>query len=317
MPSVASVARAVSVPFADTWGQGFSVPGIDSVRRFGRFTVQAASPDFFRTVGTRILRGRAIGVGDRAGAPLVAVVSDGMARTLWPGKDAIGQCMKIPLDDEQPPCTTVVGVAENIKQEDLGEDERLQYYLAFDQLASPNGITLFVRMRDGDASRHADLVRRQLQRVMPGASYVMVSSMRDIMDPELRSWRLGATMFAAFGGLALLVAAVGLYGVISYEVAQRTRDLGVRMALGARSADVVRLVLGQGMRIAAVGIAIGIAISLAVGRWVAPLLFGASPRDPLVFAAVTTVLLVVAAVASVVPARRAARVDPSVTLRAD
>jgi ABC-type antimicrobial peptide transport system permease subunit len=133
----------------------------------------------------------------------------------------------------------------------------------------------------------------------------------------MRSWRLGATMFVAFGGLALVVAAIGLYSVVSYNVAQRTHELGVRVAFGARVSHVLRLVLGEGLRLAIVGMMIGAAIALYAGRWIEPLLFRVGPADPVVFGIVIGVLLVVATTACLVPALRAARVDANVALRSD
>jgi ABC-type antimicrobial peptide transport system permease subunit len=141
--------------------------------------------------------------------------------------------------------------------------------------------------------------------------------MRDIVDPEVRSWQLGATMFVAFGVLALVLAAVGLYSVIAYGVTQRTRELGVRVALGARVPDVLWLVLRDTIRFTVLGLVLGSAIALAAGRWVQPLLFGERATDPLVFGAVTGILALTAAAASILPARRASRVDPNVALRAD
>jgi ABC-type antimicrobial peptide transport system permease subunit len=152
---------------------------------------------------------------------------------------------------------------------------------------------------------------------MPGDAYVTVTPMREILDPNERAWSAGATMFSAFSLLALVVAAIGLYSVIAHDVAQRTHELGVRIALGADARTVLRLVMGRGMRFAVAGVAIGSAVALASGRWVAPLLFSVSPRDPLVFGGVVAVLLAVAMMASAVPALRAARVDPARALRAD
>lgn len=250
---------------------------------------------------------------DRAGAPLVAVVSEGLAEALWPGKDPIGQCMQIAK--RTAPCTTVVGVAENIRQGSLREPEKLQYYLSFEQFGRFRA-GLFVRTR-GDARAHTEAVRRRLQPLMPGAGYVSVTPMRDAIDPEQRSWQLGATMFMMFGGPALVLAAIGLYGVVAYTVAQRTQEIGVRIALGARAADVVRLVLGDGVRFAMTGIALGGVVALGAGRWIGPMLYGTSPRDPLVYAVVAAVLLLAAVAASAVPALRAARLDPNLALRVE
>jgi len=160
-------------------------------------------------------------------------------------------------------------------------------------------------------------VRRALQKIMPGTSYVTVRPMTEIFDPTIRSWKLGATMFVAFGALALILAAIGLYSVIAYNVVQRTHEMGVRVAFGAQMRDVVQLILGEGLRVTLIGLAVGGAVALYAGRWVAPLLFNVKPSDPLVFGAVVGVLLAAAVLASLVPALRAARVDPNVALRSE
>jgi putative ABC transport system permease protein len=152
---------------------------------------------------------------------------------------------------------------------------------------------------------------------MPGTSYVTVRPLQKILANEVRSWDLGAKMFALFGGLALLLAAVGLYSVIAYNVTQRSHELGVRIALGASAADVLRLVVGSGVRIAAAGIAIGGIIALATGRFIGPLLYRVSPKDPVVYVIAAGTLLAVAMLASLVPALRATHVDPNIALRAD
>jgi predicted permease len=313
LPDVAAAARGISIPLWSVEGLGFYVPGIDSVRNLGRFTVQMASTDYFRTMGTRILRGRGITDADRAGGQSVVVVSEGMADAVWRGRDPIGQC--IMLDTRTAPCTMVVGVAENIHQNSLTENETLQLYLPIEQIR-PEEAVVFVRTR-GAAAALTETLRRESQKLMPGAAYVSVTPMRDVVDPNQASWQLGATMFLVFGVLALVLAAVGLYSVIAYGVAQRTQELGVRIALGAGVRDVVRLVLGQGVRFAVAGIVVGAVIALGAGRWLAPLLFSVSPTDPWVYGIVAVVLLVVAMLASAIPAFRASRVDPNVALRAE
>ncbi len=310
-PGVVQAALGLTVPFWDTWTENLFVAGIDSVDRLGSFTIQAGSPEFFATVGTRILRGRGFTAKDRKGAPPVVVVSEAMGRALWPGREPLGQCMRMRSDTL--PCITVVGVAEDIKQNQITDDSGLNYYLPIEQF-HPEAAVVFTRMR-GDAEAQKEAVRRQLQPLMPGDAYITVNSMHEIVDPGIKSWRLGATMFLALGGLALLLAAIGLYSVIGYDVAQRTHELGVRIALGARLGDVVRLVVGDGLRVALVGMALGGLVALWAGRWIAPLLFAQSPRDPLVFGAVAGALLAVALVASAIPALRATRVNPNEALR--
>ena len=162
-----------------------------------------------------------------------------------------------------------------------------------------------------------ETVRRSLQKLMPGSSYVTARPMSEVFDPTIRSWRLGATMFVAFGGLALVLAAIGLYSVIAYNVVQRTHELGVRVAFGAQVNDVLRLILGEGLRLTVIGVVIGGGVALYAGKWVAPLLFNVKPTDPLVFVFVIAVLLAAAMLASLIPALRAARVDPNVALRSE
>jgi len=311
IPRVEHASRQLTVPFWSTWNMDLHVAGIDSVSRLGEFDLNAVTPEYFATLGTRILRGRGIGAEDTPHAPRAMVVSDAMAKALWPGRDPIGQCVKVGADTV--PCSYVVGVAENIKSQELGDDPGLFYYLSSAQWYPEQG-GVFIRTR-GEAARAAETIRRRLQPVMPGAAYVTVTPLRDILGEQTRSWQLGATMFLAFGALALALAAIGLYSVMAYTVSQRTQELGVRAALGAQQRDLVRLVVDEGLSLGAAGIVIGVVIALAGGHWLRPLLFQESPHDPLVFGFVTAVLLGVTVLASFVPSRRAARVDPMVALR--
>ena len=313
IPGVESAVWMSSVPFWSTSSTNLYVPGIDSVRKLGRFTYQTATTDYFSTMGTRILRGRGFTEADRANAPMISVVSDGMAKVLWPGKDALGQCMRVRADTM--PCTTVVGIAEDMVQGDLTSDKKYQYYLPLEQ-ASPGGGFVMLRMR-GNPAAQQEAVRKAMQRVMPGQSYVTTKPFIDIVDQQRRSWQLGATMFVAFGVLALVVAAVGLYGVIGYNVTQRMHELGVRVALGAQARDILRLVVGQGVRFGLAGVALGTLLAYAASRWLEPLLFQQSPRDPVVYTAVSAMLVLVALAASGAPAVRASRADPNTALRSE
>jgi putative ABC transport system permease protein len=313
IPGVAHASVQVTMPFWSTWDTDLHVAGIDTVGKLGEFDLNAVTPDFFATMGTRILRGRGIGPQDVAGAPKAMVVSQAMAKKIWPHADAIGQCVKVEADTM--PCTYVVGIAENIKNSGLNDDPGLYYYLSWPQFAPSQG-GLFVRMH-GPAASQTEVIRKALQPLMPGVSYVTVTPMSDVLGGQTKSWQLGATMFLAFGVLALVLAAVGLYSVIAYNVAQRTHEMGVRVALGAQVRDLMRLVLRQGIGVSVAGIGLGVAIALSVGRWVQPLLFNESPRDPVVYISVAATLLVVAILASLVPARRASRVDPMRALRSE
>jgi len=314
IPGVENASLQATVPFWSSWSIGLYVQGIDTVSRLGQFDLQTASPEYFSTFGTRIIRGRGITDADQATTPRVIIVSESMGKALWPGKDPMGQCIRVASDTM--PCTTVVGIAENIKEQGLAPtDSGYFYYLPWTQYAPQNG-GLFVRTR-GSAAALKETVRRRLQREMPGASYVTISPISDVIGSQTRSWHLGATMFVTFGVLALVLAAIGLYSVIAYNVAQRTHELGVRVALGAQVRDVMRLVLTDGLRLSIAGLAIGTLVALWAAKWVKPLLFDVSPRDPVVFVIVGGTLLGVAILASLIPARRAATVEPTVALRSD
>jgi hypothetical protein len=310
---VLSASQVASVPFWANEGRPLFVPGVDSVGARGSFYLQAGNSEYFKTIGTRLLRGRNFDTRDDARSPRVAIVSDGMARALWPGADPLGECIRISADTA--PCTTVVGVVEEMRLRSLTAEREHTYYLPIAQYGEATGM-LLVRVA-GDADDYGDRVRRRLQRLMPGAAYVSVMPFRDAVDPTMQSWRFGATMFVAFGALALTLAGVGLYGVIAYGVAQRRQEIGVRLALGASTIHVVRLVVGDGLRLVVVGVLFGSAVALFASRWVAALLFQESPSDPVVYTIVATVLLVVAVLATAGPAAGAARVDPNVALRAD
>ena len=313
VPGVANASRQTAIPFWSNSSTNLYVEGIDTVSRLGQFDYNAVSPAHFATLGTRIVRGRGIEATDVAGSPRVMVVSEAMGRVLWPGRDALGQCVRVQADTM--PCTTVVGIAENIKEQGLTGDSSFFWYAPITQFRMGSG-GIFVRAK-GDAEQLKEGLRRALQREMPGASYVTVTPFKEIVAPNMRSWRLGATMFVAFGLLALVLAAVGLYSVIAYNVQQRTHEMGVRIALGAQSKDVAGLVLSDGLKVAGVGIAIGLGLALWATKWVKPLLYEVSPTEPAIYVVVAVTLVSVAAAASWVPARRATRVDPNVALRAD
>jgi hypothetical protein len=296
------------------------VPGIDSVEQLGRFNVQVSSPQYFDVMRTRILRGRSFTESDGPGAPPVAVVSNAMARVLWPGKDAIGRCLEVRWStaaDLAAPCTMVIGVAEDAAYQSVTDEQRFVYYLNAEQMGPGWAGRIYVRLAGRPSPSELERVRRAMQTAMPGNGFVVVQPLQEVLDDQSRSWRLGATLFVAFGGLAVVVAAIGLYGVISYTVAQRMHELGMRMALGARSANIVRLVLSQGLGFAASGVAVGLGIALIASRWLEPLLYKQSPRDPLVFTVVCLIMLGAGGLASFIPAMRAVKADPSQALRAD
>jgi predicted permease len=310
----AAVHGGVPLAFMRTTEGALRVPGLstETLQHLPRIGVDLVTPDYFAAMGTRIVRGRGFEETDGAGAPGVMIVSKSLAGLLWPNGNALGQCVK---QDAKSPCATVVGIAEDTRQIAIDDPSTLFYYVPAAQ-SSELVRTLTLRMR-GNASSQTAAVRKALQAAMRAGAVVEVEPFSSVVHDSMRSWRLGTMMFSVFGGLALVLAAVGLYGVVSYNVTQRTREIGVRRALGARIADVVGLIVRQGMVFGAIGVAIGVTVTLAAAGQIAPLLFDVSPRDPTLYVLAASVMLVVAAAASVVPAVRAARVDPNVALRSE
>jgi putative ABC transport system permease protein len=313
-PAVEAVTWRSSTPLGTTMRVGFTVDGVASVDELGMFSAQEGTAEYFAVMGTRLLRGRSFTDDDRSGAPPVAVVSESTARVLWPGQEALGKCMR--FGRPPAPCTSVVGIVEDIVANSLTETERFQIYFPLEQTSPAGGSGMFLRVR-GDVASDAAALHKALQPLMPGTSYVTVQPMETLLVRPQRSWRLGATMFGAFGVLALLVAAIGLYGVISYGVAQRRREVAVRIALGATHRSIVWLVTRQGLLVAVAGVVIGAGVTLALSGRVQPLLFGQSARDPWIYGIAAGILLLVAWLATLVPAMRAARLNPTLVLRGD
>ena len=324
LPEVERAAITVATPFRSMLAQRLRIPGRDSLprpRSGGGPYLTGVTDGYFTATGIALRRGRGITAADvGAGAPVV-VVNEALARLYWPGRDALGACLVVGRDSTGP-CRTVVGVAENAKMSELREEPVPQLYLPLPpgDTTIPPLRALFVRARRDAPDAAAALVpavRRAMIAAAPDLPYANVRPFTELYAPQVRPWRLGATMFSVFGGAALVLAVVGLYAVLAYAVSQRTREIGVRLALGAQRGDVVRLVVGQGMRVAALGLALGAVGAWAGGRLVREQLFGVAAHDPAVFGAVAATLLAVAAAASWLPARRASRVDPAAALQAE
>jgi putative ABC transport system permease protein len=320
LPEVEAATR-VNSPLFSTNTTFLRVPGIDSVDKLGRFAFQFVTPDFFKVMRTRVLRGRTFDERDGEGSAKSAIVSAAMARALWPGREALGQCIHVSFGPAEPTgateCTTVVGIAEDVARIGIIDTARYTYYLPVDQINPRWGSTLYVRLATSDVDAGIETVRRAMQAEMPGNGFVIVTPVQKRVDDQRRAWRLGATLFLAFGGLALIVAAIGLYGVTGYNVAQRMHELGVRVALGAAKRDIVALVVRDALLVTAAGIGIGLMVALAGSRWLQPLLYRQSARDPVTYAAIGAIMLLVALAASAIPAGRAARVDPNRALRSE
>jgi len=319
LPSVERASVAAAYPFGSAHGGSIEIPGRDSLPTLpsGGPYIYVISPEFFATLGTRLLRGRDFTPADRAGAPQVIIINETMARTYWPNTDPLGACVQ--LGDEKE-CTTVVGIVENLRRFTVAREEpSLLFYAPLAQSANrgpARGRALLVRSR-GDIGATTRDVRAALQGLAPNLPFVDVGSFREMIEPQLRPWRLGATLFSAFGILALLVGAIGLYGVINFGVLQRQAELAVRSALGARAAEIMRSVIGEGVLYMAIAVALGLVASLVLGRFLGSLLYEVSPHDPAVYGAIAVITLTVAVLASSIPAWRATRVDPATALRAE
>jgi predicted permease len=268
------------------------------------------APGYFETLRIPLRAGRDFSEFDREQSKDVAIVNEALARQLWPGQDAVNKRFTIV---QQTALYEIVGVVATSVIGAVGEDPTPMIYRPIEQEYAP-GVTLLVRTK-GDPASLLGAVRDQVQTLDRRMPLRNTGTVQQNIEAGLWAPRMGAALLSIFGGLALLLAMIGVYGVMSYSVSQRAQEIGIRMALGAQSADVLLLVLRQGMALAAGGAALGVMLALLLGRVVSTLLFGVSGRDPLTLAGVTAALTLVALLACYIPARRAARVDPLVALR--
>ncbi len=311
LPGVRSAAFVTNLPLADPRGIGFRIEG-GPANEFHNADNALVSEDYFQAMGIPLLRGRGFREQDTASTPLAAVINQTLARTYFSGTDPIGK--RLLWGDRAP--FTIVGIAGDIKFSALDADVAPMIYMSNFQVTS--GVSrhaVFVVRTAGDPASLAGAASRTIWTVDKDLPVFGVTTMDNVLAASVAQRRFSMTLMGAFAGLALLMAAVGLYGVLSYSVSQRMHEMGLRLALGANARDLMRMVVGQGIRVVLVGVAAGLVGSLAATRLLAGMLFGVSPLDPVTFAAVVAVLLAAAVLASFVPARRATRVDPMVALR--
>jgi putative ABC transport system permease protein len=318
LPGVSGASLAVGHPFGWAFVVTLFVPGLDSLPRApsGGPYFEAVTPDYFRTMGAVVRRGRALVPTDIAGAQRVAVVNETMARRYWPGQDPLGKCLRI--ISPAAPCTEVVGVVEDARLHQVtDEGGAIQYFIPLAQADSVTSspVTALLVRTNGPADALVGAVRRTIQETAADLPYPSIDPMPRLFASQLRPWRLGSVLLSLFGALGLVLSAIGLYGVHSYVVSQRTQEMGIRIALGAGRREILQLIMGQALRVTGWGLVLGAAGALAVGRAIASLLYGVKPHDPLVLSLVMVILGAVAAVASYLPARRATKVDPMVALR--
>lgn len=320
IPDVEQVALTRTLPMYSFSFEKIFLPGVDSLRAAGAFgypIISVVSPEYFATSGITIRSGRSFTAGDRVGAELVVVINETMARTYWPKGDALGSCVM--LLERTAPCRRVVGIATDAHIGHVIEEPSPQYFVPLAQAPGNRreANAIMIRARADRTAIAAAAVMREMRSELGASATPNVQLMDTWLAREFHQWKLGASLFSVAGILALLVAAVGIYSTVAYMVGQRTHEIGVRIALGARSSSIARVVLGRGIGIVAAGIAVGLLATLAMGKLIASILYDVSPRDPVVLGIVALVLLVAAVTACLVPAWRAMRVDPMETLRAE
>jgi len=245
----------------------------------------------------------------------VVVINETLARRIWPGEDPIGKRLKQGWPESQSPWREVVGVVADVKLNGVERDTPMQTYLPLVQEPA-RSVGLVVRTV-GNPLVEGDAVERAIHSIDKDLPVSAIRSMEQLLGISMAQRRLTLTLLLSFAALALLLAGVGIYGVISYSVRQRTHELGIRMALGAQRRDVLKLILTQGLKLALIGVVIGLLTAFALTRWMETLLFNVRPTDPLIFAVIAVVLLLVALFACWLPARRATKVDPMVALRCE
>ncbi|MET0396781.1 MAG: FtsX-like permease family protein [Longimicrobiaceae bacterium] len=321
LPGVRAAAWSLGVPGSDAGGVGTTIVAEGQPRAPGEelaIRYLAATPGVFRAFGAPLLAGRDFTAREAADSTSTHVIlGQGVARRLWPGQDPLGKRVQLVVG-ERTPWLTVVGIAPDLRYEEPGDGDpqaALHAYLPYARAAS-GMMTLVVRTA-GDPAATAPAVRREVRAVDPALPVWDVRTMRETQAYAAWNRRLMGEIFGSFGVLALVLATLGVYGVMAYAVSQRTREIGIRMALGAQAADVLRMVVGRGAVIAAAGVGAGLLGAFAVSRVMRGILFGVQPGDPLTFGAVAALLLATALLASWLPARRAARVDPLTALRTE
>jgi putative ABC transport system permease protein len=277
-------------------GQGFNA------------NINVATPGYFSTMRIPLLEGREFEDRDARGTPDVVIVNQEAVRLYWPDESPIGQ--KVSFENRT---RTVIGVVGSVKQSGLDVDTRPEIFVPYYQLSVPFGT--FVVRTEGDPAALTSAVRTAMQEIDSDLPLYGIKTVNEVIAESVAPRRFNMLLLGIFGGLALVLASVGLYGVISYSVSQRTREIGIRMALGASPKGVLGLVVGQGVVLAGIGVVIGVAAAFFLTKFLSTLLFGVSATDPMTFAAISLLLVGVSTAASLIPARRAMKVDPMVALR--
>ena len=323
IPGVSEVAAVRVLPLEGEIGDwGIDIAGkAEPADNTFKGDFQAATPGYIEAMGIKLVRGRTLEEGDQADALPVVVVNRTMAERYWPGEDPIGQQLRVGGPEQGRPWLTVVGIVEDVRHNAITEEPRTEMYLPHAQVPLSIGGPLGTMSLVIRTTRPAEAVflrlREEVREMDPNLPVADLRTLEEVVSSALAEPRFIMLLLAAFAALALLLGAVGIYGVMSYAVGLRTQEFGIRMALGGRAGDVLRLVARQGASLAVTGIVIGVVAAFATTRLLASLLYGVDAADPWTFAAVPVLLLGIALLASYLPALRATRVDPAIALRAE
>ena len=319
MPGVSGAAFTISLPInGSEWGSVFMLADrpVPPRANLPSAAFAPSTGSYFKTMGIGLIVGRTFDARDTAASPPVAVVNETLARAFWPNvRDAIGQRLKQGWPEWHTPLREIVGVVHDVKLNGTDVETPQQIYLPMTQ-STPHSSILVLRSTASPAAL-ATAVKTIVREAAPGSPVYDVMTMEDLRHWDVTTERLSTAVFATFAGIALVLAAIGLIGVISHTIAERTREIGVRVALGATRAQVLALFLRQGAMTTAAGVVAGVLGAVALSRFVRGLLFQVTPTDPLTLAVVAAILASVALLATYVPARRALRVDPTVALRGE
>jgi predicted permease len=325
---VARAGATYVVPLEQMFGVPFNIVG--RVPASGRYDGRgwvAASPGYFDVLRIPVMRGRAFNDRDDGAGARVAIINEALARQFWPKGDPIGERLILGKGygpEFEEPERQIVGVVGNVRNFGVSNDAAPAVYIPLAQVtdgltalaARASTLVWIVRTR-GNPVRLSPAIQNELQQASAGLPLASIRTMDEVVSQSSASQDFDALLMSIFGCTALLLAAIGVYGLMAYSIAQRTQEIGIRMALGAETADVRNMVIVQGMQLAAIGIVIGIASSLGLARLLADFLFGVKPWDPLVFVVAPAILAAVALFAVWLPARRAARIDPLTALRSE
>jgi len=318
LPGVVSAGGISALPMSgmDSWGP-ITVEGrvLPPGEKFINVDERITSGDYFETLQIPLLKGRVFNNQDAADSPKVAVIDEYMARQLWPNQDPLGKRISLGELSTTPQWLTVIGVVGRIKQDALDTDSRMALYISQNQFIS-RVMNIVVRSKT-DPAALTSAVNHELHEFDPNLPMFDVLTMEQRIAGSLARRRFTTTLLGVFAGLALVLATVGIYGIMAYLVNQGTREIGIRMALGATQRTILRLIVSQGLKLALSGVAIGVVASFAFGRLISGLLFGVTASDPVTFGAIAALLILIALIASYIPARRAARIDPMVSLRSE